>query len=177
MILSDSGLLEGRATSERPFMMDYQGKLLVEITGIPLELLGSLWIVPVGDGVGLVEEGGAGGDEGEDTPTATRRARDVGGTPSIQLMHRIVIGGPKVDWREKTLRVCPGPEDRPRMATPDPVPRQRPLRYERRAPTISWNQHCCGANAVRTRPFAAPGIVNSRSRHPTDLEPDMIKIR
>jgi hypothetical protein len=172
----------GQAPSKRTFIMDCTGNLLVEITGIPLELLRLLGLDSGGDPVRVVEVGEAGAvDGGADIQTAGTMAKRQaeGSVPNIELMRRLVIGRQNVDWRREQS-VATEAEDHRQMTNLDPAPRRRPFQYERREQSVSWNQHCCGANAVRTRPepsFAAPSILNSRRRHPIDLEPDIIKIR
>lgn len=176
--------------------MDCVGCVLVEITGIPLELLGLLTGLD-SDGdpgrVAGVDEAGM-VDGGGDMPAATRWAmretkpieneeeeeeEEEGRSPSIELMRRLVIGRPRVDYTGQNLST--GAEDQQHSTGGlESVTRRRTLRYERRLQSVTWNQHCCGANAARTRakPMAVPSIINSRRRgHQFDLEPDVIKIR
>ncbi len=181
--------------------MDCSGNMLVEITGIPLELLGLLGLDSYGEPERVVDVDEAGAvEEGEGiaatmttmammtaratmeksaTMTAMKQAvtKEEGSAPSIGLMRRLVIGRRNVECTEQTLTT--GAEDRRQMTTPASVPRRMTVQYESRVQPVSWNQHCCGANAVRTHPepLAARSIVNSRRRHPFDLEPDVIKIR
>lgn len=170
--------------------MEYSGLVLVEITGIPLELLG------FGEEMEAVE--GVEGFEGGSPPGAARCV------PDIQLMK---CHGSGRDCDVGMTGTGTGTGTHPRVSQdqphrrrpPPPIPpispqqkqeQQRPDRTNRnrnrtqqsgsshaRAVTQPWNQHCCGANATALGVSAHPSVLTLHRRHPTVLDERMVKIK
>ena len=161
--------------------MEYSGLVLVEITGIPLELLG------FGEEMEAVK--GVEGFEGGSPPGAARCV------PDIQLMK---CHGSDQPHQRRRRRRPPIPPIPPRPIPPRPISPQQKLEQQRpertnrnrtqqqskgsshaRADvTQPWNQHCCGANATALGGVSAhPSVLTLHRRHPTVLDERMVKIK
>ena len=159
------------------------GHVLVEITGIPWELLGSMGLEesdsrrnPSGDCASCMEYVDPEAREG---PLST----STGDAPSIHLMklhvvERRVANADCEDGTQKTVSQGEG-GGRPTGANAESMPGPGALPFKSHGHRESWNQHCCGANGIRKRrdPVASLSIINYRRRHDPVLEPEIIKIR
>ena len=159
--------------------MDCSGLVLVEITGIPFELLGF-----EEDGRGVVKGLGVTRDAGWESESVTACSSNLSycAAPSIGLMKLHRVG--RLDERKKVAGT-PWTGDRPSFHVPPSVHRSvssTRLRPSNSSPNtksarVAWNQYCCGANAAGGL-SVHPSVLGLHRRHPTSiLDEGMVKIK